>query len=145
MPYCTQADLELRISKSVLAQLTNDSANATAADSSVVSALIARADNFIDAYISQVYAVPLSTVPVAVKNISIDLSCFYAMQRRPANFAMPKAWEYVELNARKFLQQIADENIRMDGTTAVVSKEADVVAPTQTVNFEDPESALSRF
>ena len=48
MAYCTQTDITARIPTLNLAQLTNDTANATTVDSTVLAALIAAADAEID-------------------------------------------------------------------------------------------------
>jgi len=101
--------MERRISKTVLANLTSDTANDTEPSATVCTDLITRACSLIDAYAGQVYTVPFTTIPQAIKDIAIDLSCYYALQRRPANYAMPKEWENVYNDSIGKLEKISNE------------------------------------
>lgn len=146
MAYCAQADLETRIGVIALAQLTNDTARATSPNSTIVDAMIARADTLINSFAGQVYDVPFTSVPDIVKNLSVDLACFYAMQRRPVEYPMPEDWKNVERDAKKILQQIADLVIKLDDSTEVESKEADIKESTASrLNFDDPCKPESRY
>ena len=72
--YCTQRDLENRLSSQTLATLTNDGANADKADPAVVKALIAKAEAQIDSTAGQIYSTPLQAVltgTVAISGITI--------------------------------------------------------------------------
>ena len=81
--YCTQNDLEQRIGIRQLAELTNDTAGATTADSVVVQAIIEKSDREIDGKAGQVYTTPFTiptnctSIPSLIKQISIDYSIYY--------------------------------------------------------------------
>lgn len=121
--YCTQSDLETRIGKQVLGQLTNDNGG-NEADADVVNAIIERADRFIDNKISNVYDVPFgadstsaTTTPAIVKQLSIDLSCYYAMQRRPLEFKIPDTWEQIYKDAMEELDLLQNmDDVLNDAT-----------------------------
>ena len=136
MPYSTQSDLETRITAVNLARLCNDDlSNPTKADYGVVTALIARADAMIDAKVSQVYVVPLSTpIDVIIKSISIDLACYYAMQRKFSDLEMPKDWSAVYTDAMNNLNDIADEQLFLNSAQKIASPESAIVAPCEKFN-----------
>ena len=59
MAYSKQSDLEALVGTLTLAQLTNDTANASTTDTTVLGNLIAQADIAIDSKAGQVYQIPL--------------------------------------------------------------------------------------
>lgn len=110
--YSTLADLVARIGSTTLGQLTND-AGGNDPDANVVNALILRADTFIDNALSSVYDVPFgassasaTTTPAVVKQLSIDLSCYYAMQRRPLEYTISDTWEKIYKDAMEAIQRL---------------------------------------
>lgn len=121
--YSTQADLETRIGSQALGQLTND-AGGDQADTNVVNALILRADTFIDNALSSVYDVPFgasstsaTTTPAVVKQLSIDLACYYAMQRRPLTYTIPDEWKKVYEDAMKAIERLENmDDVLNDAT-----------------------------
>jgi phage gp36-like protein len=87
--YCALADIENAISLQIIIELTDDD-NLGQIDSTVLDAAIEWADAEIDSYLQAKYEVPLSTVPVLVKHISVDLTAFRLYSRR-LNVEMPEA------------------------------------------------------
>lgn len=127
--YCTQADLEARIGADVLGQLTNDSAtdpqNAQV-DANVVLALILKADTFINNSLSAVYDVPFgatstsaTSTPALVKQMSIDLSCYFAMQRRPAVYKITDDWNNVYDAVLKQLDRLESKDDALNDATFI--------------------------
>jgi phage gp36-like protein len=85
MPYCTQNDLEERISKEDLIALTDDERIGEVI-SSVVEAEIKRADDRIDGYLRGKFSLPLepSTIPGILNAISIDIAVYNLYTRKPS-------------------------------------------------------------
>lgn len=110
-----------------------------------VAELIARADAQIDAFAGQIYAVPFVPTPPLVKTISVDLACYFAMQRRYSEQTMPADWVKVWEHARADLQRIADEEVDLNVLAPIVSGEADIVANPQTFTFNDTTTQMSQF
>lgn len=109
--YCSQTDVERRITTPLLAMLTSETANDTAVNTTIAQYLITMACGTIDSYLGDVYTTPFTTVPTIIKNLAIDLTCVYAFQRKPDNFPMPEAWKNVYTNALKTLQSITEGTI----------------------------------
>ena len=89
MAYTTQANIETRIGIATLGQLTNDNGG-DVPDADVVTAMIAKADAFIDNRLNGIYDVPFTTgslssvtTPVLIGQLSTDLASYYCMERRP--------------------------------------------------------------
>lgn len=141
--YCSQTDLEYRIGTTRLAELTNDTANATTPNSTIVSAMISRADRLIDSLAGQVYTVPFvigtncTTIPEVIRQLSIDLSIYFCMSRRFAQMEIPKDWQEIYKQAMEKLQGISNLLIFLDGSPTILSAEGDIVAPTQKAKFAD--------
>ena len=122
--YCTQTDLENRISRLTLAQMTSDTANSTTPDATVVATILARVNAEIDSKAGQVYTVPFTTVPEIIKNIAIDLACYEVFQRRPINMAMPKDWEQARKMAQQQLDDVSNMLVRLPDTATIASTES---------------------
>ena len=105
--YCSQTDLERRLTTATLAQLTSETANATTVDSTIAQTLITTACGTIDSYCGNSYTVPFTTVPVIIKNLAVDLACCFAFQRKTFNVGMPESWKTVYKDALKMLEDIA--------------------------------------
>jgi phage gp36-like protein len=103
---------------------------------SVVGEMITKADILINSYISQVYQTPLVTVDAIIKSLSVDLACFYLLQRRPTNFQMPDAWKNIESEARDTLEKIADQSLGLSSAQTTISQEVQISTPTQAFGFE---------
>jgi len=119
--YCTQGDLEARISQKILAQLTNDTANATTPDADVVDFLIGKAGYDIDSYLRNAYDLPLATIPGIIAQIAIDLTCYYAMKRRFTETAVPAEWIATKDKAFEKLKAIAEGKIALPDISRTVA------------------------
>ena len=146
MAYSVQADLEAKIGKDSLAQLTNDVAGATDADTTVVSALIAEADGIIDSFVGTVYAVPLVTVPQNIKDISAVLACYFGLQRRFTETKLEQlGWTARYSVAMDILKKIASEELRLDADTPEDSPEIQGSFPVKIMDFDNPYNPTSRY
>jgi len=80
--YCTQSDIEDRITASVLAQLTDDT-NGTTTDTDVMDEIIDLAQGLVDSYLRGKHTVPYTTtVPDMVRNWTVTIAARYLYQRR---------------------------------------------------------------
>ena len=143
--YCSQADLEARLGTKTLAQLTNDADGATIPDSTIVYAMIGKADGIIDGYASQVYTTPFAVIDPLVRDIAIDLACYFAMQRRFTEFPVPNDWISTKKDRIQQLEDISNQVITLISTIAVSSSEANFLATTPVIDFNDSENAFSNF
>lgn len=144
--YCTQSDLETRIGAVVLGQLTNDNAtdplNAEP-DPTVVSALILKADTFIDNALSSVYDVPFGAssasateTPALVKQMSIDLACYYAMQRQPVTYKISDDWNNIYKDTLAQLERLQTKDDALNDATMIsTSPSITNVTSTPQMNF----------
>ena len=136
--YCNQTDIEYRLSTTTVAQLGNDTANATTPDANVIEQLLANVDATIDALAGQVYTVPFVTTPAIIKRIAIDLACFELFQRRPVNMDMPKPIQVARDAAMKQLEAISNMLLRLPDTATIASAESSMVASNSArIDFND--------
>lgn len=144
--YCSQTDIENRISRLTLAQLTNDTANPTSPDSEVVDAILTNVNATIDSYAGQVYTVPFSPVPALIRRIAIDIACYEVMQRRPVNMDIPKGWEAQYRNAMAQLEKISNLLLRLPDSATIASAESNmVVRGEDAIDFTDTDQLMSNF
>ena len=153
--YCTQGDLENRIGMLQLAQLTNDAANPTTADTTIVTAIITKACTEIDSKAGQVYTVPFTvpdncvSIPKIVKQLSIDMSVYYCFARRFSEAGVPKVWLNLYTAATKVdgkLDDISNLLVQLDGSPTLLSSEADVEASNTTrIDFSNTDNMESYF
>ena len=81
--YSVEADIIEVIPSKILAQLTDDVNTVKVIDSAIVIAMIAKADNQINIYIrGQHRVVPLTVVPLRIKDMSVTLARYYLYERR---------------------------------------------------------------
>lgn len=81
--YCSQADIEGEIQASDLINLTDDDTPpAGIVNTTVLNQVIANASGLIDRYVGNIYSVPFSTVPPAVKSMAVVISCYKLYRRR---------------------------------------------------------------
>ena len=123
MSYSTQVDLLLQLDNTTLINLTNDVGSGIV-ESNVVSQAISDADALIDSYLSSLYAVPLATVPVIIKNISVDIAIYNLYSRRMDTLPDVRKDRFV--SAIKYLQRIADSkmslpDISVSGTSELIA------------------------
>jgi phage gp36-like protein len=135
--YCTQTDLENRISAQTLAQLTNDTVGVNTADAGVVNFLIAKAQSVIDSYLADVYVTPLNPVPATINSAAVDLACYYAYERRSQTFAMPQNLTADYSNAISYLEKLASQTLTIDSATQVNTPAAQIVSNPPAIVFCD--------
>ena len=133
MAYCTQADLEQKISPVELVQLTDDS-HAGTVDAGVVSAAIAEADTLIDSYVGKVKKPPLSPVPGLIKNLSVALAIWNLHVRR--NIVEPVR-QIAYNDALKALGMIAQGTVTLGVEEAVALPEATEGGPATSTPLAD--------
>jgi len=135
--YCTQGDIENRIGVLQLAQMTNDAANPTTADTTVVTAIITKACTEIDAKAGQVYTVPFVaptncvSIPKIIKQLAIDMSVYYCFARRFSEAGVPKVWAELYHKATDVdgtLDGVSNLLVPLDGSPTLLSAEADIEA-----------------
>ena len=145
MPYCTQSDVTARIPSLALAQLTNDTANATTVDPTVLSALIAAADAEIDMVIADRYSVPFVGAPPRIRDLSVTITIYHAQARRFGVMNVAKDWKDAYTAALTELKGYASGDRGLPGVVAGTSDDAKMQAPTRLMNFEDADSPVSLF
>jgi phage gp36-like protein len=145
--YCTFTDLERKISRTTLAQLTSDTANPTIGSAVVVESILANVDATINALAGQVYTVPFTTIPDIIKRIEIDLACYEVMQRRPVNMDMPKEWQTARDAAMKQLEAISNMLLYLPDTATVASAESAINTDNAIgqVSFTDSNNPMSDY
>jgi len=145
--YCSQTDMEYRISTLTLAQLTNDTANATTPNANVIEQILVDVDAGIDAKCGILYTVPFTTVPDLIKDIATDLACFKAMQRRPVNMEIPKAWIEINKDAMQQLQDIGEGKVNLPTTATMATTVSDFTnaETTPLVDFNDTDNGMYEF
>lgn len=113
--YCSQADLERKITKRTLAELTNDAFvpgknnDGAEPDPDVVQQMIAEADQDIDSIVGTRYAVPFAqgSIPDSIKFLSLNMAAFYCFRRKLGANKISKEWQRVYDDCMKELQSIA--------------------------------------
>lgn len=145
MAYCASADVTARIPTLILAQLTNDTANATTADSTVLTALIAAADAEIDMILAERYTVPFTVVPSRIRDISVTITVYHAQARRFGVMNVAKDWKDAYLAALAELRAYAAGTQALPGVTDTSTTEATITAPTRQIDFDDADNQVSYF
>lgn len=145
MAYCTSADCTARVPTLNLAQLTNDTANATTVDATVLAALIAAADAEIDAILSDRFTVPFSSAPGRIRDISVTITIYHAQARRFGVMSVSKDWKDEYAAALKELQAFVSGEHILVGATIKAFNESAIVAPEREVNFDDTDNQASYF
>jgi phage gp36-like protein len=135
--YSAVDDIEARLGKTNLPGLSNDTAGAITSDTSLIESLIARADGMIDAQLGQVYDVPLQTVDDVVRSISVDLTCYFLLQRRFSEVEMPADWNQIYKDAMQLVRDIGDLKVRLPSDPDVKSPEGTMTAPDVQFDFND--------
>jgi phage gp36-like protein len=143
--YCEQSDLESRISRQRLTQLTNDITSAASPDPAVVTSLILHGYDVINSKLGVAFVVPfVAPVPGVVKRINTDLACYYAMQRRFSEMDVPSSWQKMYDDAMEMLDKIAEGTIDL-GAAETAGNEGEIVAPDKYIDFEDSSNPTSEF
>lgn len=151
MAYTTQANIETRIGIATLGQLTNDNGG-DVPDADVVTAMIAKADAFIDNRLNGIYDVPFTTgslssvtTPVLIGQLSTDLASYYCMERRPVEYKINDNWKDIFIGIMDTLDKLASLQDVLNDATPVYS-EATVVNRTDIIaDFYNESSEWSDF
>lgn len=106
MAYHTLDDLTAALSEDVVVQLTDDS-GAGVVDTVHTDEAATAAQNLIDGYLKSRYAVPLSTVPGVIREISLALAVYHLYGRRTRE-KMPTAVREDRENAIRLLGHIGE-------------------------------------
>ena len=147
--YCTQDDLEKRISVTRLAELTNDVMNATSPDANVVNAAIKKAETQIDSELAESYTVPFTLpAPEVINNLAVDLAVFYCFERKFSNVGVPDSWKDTKKRCDDLLEELAQLTKTIPGVDPT-SHEGDIEAPDlareNNVDFNDQTNPYSRY
>lgn len=143
--YCTQTQIENRIGRKTLAELTDDTAGSETPSAIVVADVIDQACAEIDAALTGVYTVPLVPTPRIIQKIAVDLAVYYAMLRRFSVTEVPKQLIAAHDKAIETLEKIAKREMSLGTAYAVSSVSGKVVAPTAIVDFTDSTNQFSYF
>lgn len=122
MPYCTQSDIQTKVTAQTLVQLTDDQGTGLV-DSAVVVSAIKTADTLIDTYLRRRYALPLSPVPDILGELAVQLAIYDLYQRRMRG-EMPDDVVSNRKNAVRILEHISDGSINLlsnDQTNVIVT------------------------
>ncbi len=79
--YCEYSDITASIPEAQIASLTDDT-NGETVDEDIVNQAISSADELIDSYLRSRYGVPLTTVPLIIKELSVELAIYNLYKRR---------------------------------------------------------------
>lgn len=123
MAYCTQADIEKLLPTSMLINFTNDTAGATEVNAVNLAEAIDQADREIDSYVSIAgYAVPFTTVPPLIANLSVKMTIWNLHLRKYFNSAI---WENAYKGCLRLLERISQGKQKIapevDGTVTGAS------------------------
>jgi phage gp36-like protein len=102
--YCALSDILSAASEVEIARLTDDESGRTI-NEDVVNTAISKGDELINGYLRSRYDVPLSSPPLLIRNISVDLALYYLNQRRYRT-NMPESVENQYKATVKILEQI---------------------------------------
>ena len=119
MAYCTQADIEKRITATVLAQLTDDT-NGTTTDTDVLDENIDIAESLINGYLRGKHDVPYAdgSVPDLVRKWCVTITSHYLYERR-INLAIPETLEDQFQEAKKEMRDAQKGNLILDDSGSV--------------------------
>lgn len=105
--YCTVDDIKQIISEYTLRELTQDDAQDTEFNISVVNSAIKYASDKIDAAIRGRYPLPLTQKPDLLKDIALDLARHRLYSRRPDGGPLPDAVKEGKKSAETDLTKIS--------------------------------------
>jgi phage gp36-like protein len=113
MRYLTLADLEKIIAKRSLIELSCDYEAADEPDMEVISNLAEGAEDVIDSYVGQRYALPLDPVPSLLRGIAAQWVRHDLYGRRPEGGELPDAVVRGQRDAMKMLEAIRDGKLKL--------------------------------
>ena len=145
--YASQSDMEYRIGTARLAQYTNDTANATTPNATIIEKILTDVDATIDGIVGVVYTTPFPTTPDLIKDIATDLAVYKAMQRRPVNVGMPEEWKNIGKECMQTLRDIAAMKIELPSTATIVSATSEIenAETYKLVDFNDEDNAMYEY
>lgn len=108
MSYASVTDLELRLGKQTVIELTNPKQRSNSINVAVAEAAIADGTGIIDSYIGQRVTLPLDTVPALVKTLAIDLAVYYLKVKLGNTGKSDNATTKLYDDAMKHLERFAD-------------------------------------
>ena len=114
MSYCTSEQIQTAIPAPHLNDALDDDRDGSA-DSGVLTAIIAQADQAVDGYLSGLYTVPFASPPPAAREASFVFACELVYARRQIMDKNPftdRANEW-----RKRLEQIGSGKLPLDAAT----------------------------
>ena len=121
MAYSVLADLEKLLPSSMLINLSNDIAGATAVNTDNIAEAIDQADREIDAYLSMAnYTVPMDPIPPIVTNLSTKIAIWNLHLRK---YFESKIWRDTYTDCQKLLEKIAEGKLTIGQLEAGVSVE----------------------
>ena len=112
--YCTQQDLINMVGQTRLAQISNETANATVPDPVVVMDKIAESWNYINANLSGTYTVPLTPTPGIIHDLSIKVSIYNLFLRKFSIMQMPKEWDAKYKEACEQIESLQSGDLDLD-------------------------------
>ncbi len=112
MPYSTKEDLQKLIPEQELINLTNDFVPASEADEDRINSAIMYADELINSYLRNKYALPLKYIPAIIVNLSADIAAYRLYSRRPRK--LPEHIDFAYQEAKKVLENLQKEKILLD-------------------------------
>jgi phage gp36-like protein len=104
MAYCSKADIINTVPEDQLKQLTDDN-SIDSIDMDKFNECIRKADTTIDGYCRGRFDVPLTIVPEAIRNISINLSVYYLFSRSLL-LTMPESIKDMYTEAMRVLKDV---------------------------------------
>jgi len=126
MAYTTQAAVQVAVGGSEALLQLSDQENTGVVNATVVAQAIAAADTMIDSYLSQRWAVPLTTVPDGIVNLSTRWA---ARELRRFGYKGQPIMEDIKAEEidRAWLKDVRDGKVQVPGLDPVTSKAAIVI------------------
>jgi phage gp36-like protein len=134
MAYCTLANIIAdAVPEKIIAQCSNDT-DPNTVDATIVSNLIAEADEFIDDYLRDRYTLPLTNSHETIKRLSITITS-YNLQRRRGK--VPELWQKSYDDAKATLLQLQQGKITLDEGTTSADRPPKLSVSARTQVFSD--------
>jgi len=119
--YITQSDLQVPVGGAAkLLELTDLDADA-AVDSEVVDQVIARAEGMVNGFLAQRFSVPVLATSNLVKDLCLDIACFYLAQVRRRDDLETWSRRYDKALAK--LEKLASGAMQLDVATKPTGSE----------------------
>ncbi|MBQ2872322.1 DUF1320 domain-containing protein [bacterium] len=129
MAYSTLENLKNIIAEEELINLTNDKYPAEEINLEIIASSIEYADEFINSYLRNKYALPLKMTPKIIENLSTDIAAYRLYTRRPRKLPEHIVNNYNEAN--KILTNLKKGEMILDLPSEHPDKEP--ITPVQMV------------